>query len=82
MSLNRKTYVWRKKESEDPYAGGFEPTDILVQHYNDEGFRTILLDEEDFKRLAPWKLCSLLNDAYDSGYRDAKADIRNVLGIK
>jgi hypothetical protein len=80
MSLNRKTYVWRKKEGE--IVGGSEPADILVQHYNDEGFRTILLDEEDFKRLVPWKLCALLTDAYESGYKDAKADIRNVLEIK
>lgn len=82
MTLNRKTFVFKRRDDEEPGTGGFKPTAILVQHYNDEGFRTVLLDEEEFKHLAPWRLCALLNDAYESGYKDAKADIRNVLGIK
>ena len=41
-----------------------------------------LISEEEFKTLAPWKLCALLNDAYESGYKDAKADIRDMLGVK
>jgi hypothetical protein len=82
MTLNRKTFVFKRHDDEEPGTGGFKPTAILVQHYNDEGFRTVLLDEEEFKHLAPWRLCALLNDAYESGYKDAKADIRDMLGVK
>jgi hypothetical protein len=80
--MTKKTFVWRKKDGETSYDGGFEPTDILVQHYNDPGFRTMLLDEAEFTHLKPWKLCALLNEAYDSGRRDAMEDLRNFIGIK
>ena len=79
--MAKKTYVWRKDETAE-YDGGFEPTDILVQHYNDEGFRTRLLDVEEFKHLTPWKLCSILNAAYESGRKDAMEDLRHFIGIK
>lgn len=80
--MAKKTYVWRKLEGEEPGMGGFEPTDILVQHYNDPGFRTMLLNKEEFMHLSPWKLCVLLNNAYDSGRNDAMEDLRTFIGIK
>jgi len=77
--MAKKTYVWKKPEGNE--SGGFEPTDILVQHYNDEGFRTRLLDKEEFKNLKPWQLCMILNEAYESGRRDAMEDLRRFIGV-
>lgn len=77
-----KQYVWRKLEGEEPGTGGFEPTDILVQHYNDPGMRTTLLRKDEFENLKPWELCSLLNEAYNSGRKDAMEDLRRFIGVK
>jgi hypothetical protein len=80
--MSKKTYVWRKKEGDDAYSDGFSPTDILVQHYNDEKFRTILLREDDFKNLKPWEFCSILNEVYKSGRNDAMEDLRRFIGVE
>lgn len=80
--MSKKTYVWKKKEGEEPGTGGFEPTAILVQHYNDEGFRTVLLSEDDFINLKPWELCSILNEVYASGRKDAMEDLRRFIGVE
>lgn len=80
--MTNKTYVWKKKEGEDAYSSGFEPTDILVQHYNDEKFRTVLLSEYDFVNLKPWELCSILNQVYTSGRKDAMEDLRRFIGVE
>lgn len=77
-----KQYVWREEKDQERGSGGFEPTDILCQHYDDDKFRTIVLDVEDFKTLQPWKLCSLLNAAYRSGREDAMSDLRYFIGVK
>lgn len=58
----------------------YEDTDILVQYYNDEKFRTVLLSKQEFATLQPWKMCSLLNSAYDRGYDEAMADLRRLIG--
>lgn len=81
MGYNR-VYTWRKDENEEAGAGGFEPADILCQLYNDPGMRTRVLDKDDLKGMAPWYLCSLLNEVYRAGREDAMADLRHVLGIK
>lgn len=77
-----KQYVWRSKEGEAYHEGGFEPADILCQHYDDDKFRTVVLDADDLKGMAPWKLCSLLNEVYRSGRADAMSDLRNFIGVK
>ena len=77
-----KQFVWRVKEGQEYGEGGFEPSDILCQHYDDDKFKTVVLDVEDFKRLQPWKLCSLLNQAYRSGREDAMSDLRHFIGVK
>lgn len=80
--MSKKTYVWKKKEGEEPGTGGFDPTDILVQHYDDEKFRTVLLREDEFTRLKPWELCSILNEVYRSGRNDAMEDLRRFIGVE
>jgi hypothetical protein len=80
--MSKKTYMWRKTDGEDAYCGGFKPTDILVQHYNDPGMRTTLLRKDEFENLKPWELCSILNEVYESGRRDAMEDLRKFIGLK
>ena len=80
--MSKKTYLWRPLEGEQPGTGGFEPTDILVQHYNDPSMRTTLLRKEEFENLRPWELCSILNEVYASGRRDAMEDLRRFIGCK
>lgn len=63
-------------------SNGHEPTAILLRHFKSDDFRTIVLSKEDFETLAPWKLCCLLQDAFEAGQADAKRQIRNVLGIE
>lgn len=79
--MPKKTYVWRKTAGDDAYCGGFEPTDILVQHYNDPGMRTMLLRKDEFENLKPWELCSILNEVYESGRKDAMEDLRRFIGV-
>lgn len=78
----KREYIWRVKEGETTAGTGFEPADILCQLYNDPGMRTRVLDKDDLKGMAPWYLCSLLNEVYRAGREDAMADLRHVLGIK
>jgi hypothetical protein len=72
----QKSYCWNGEKS-----NGYEACDILVQHYKDDSFRTIVLSKEDFETLQPWKLCSLLNAAYESGKKDAMTDLRRLIGV-
>lgn len=61
---------------------GYEDCDILVQHFNDEGFRMRLLSKEEFASLQPWQFCRLMNDAYAKGKREAMEDLRRLIGVK
>ncbi len=80
--MSKKTYVWRKLDGEDLGSSGFQPTDILVEHYNDPGMRTMLLRKDEFENLRPWELCSILNEVYKSGRNDAMEDLRRFIGLK
>jgi hypothetical protein len=80
--MSKKSYIWRKLEGEQPGTGGFEPTDILVEHYGDAGMRTTLLRKDEFENLKPWELCSILNEAYKHGRQDAMEDLRRFIGVE
>jgi hypothetical protein len=61
---------------------GFQACDILVQHYGDSDFRTILLNQNDFENLRPWKLVSLLNAAYERGRIEYQEEFRRFIGAR
>jgi len=77
VGYNIMKYCWNTKES-----NGYDSCDILLQHYNDDGFRTIALRKEDFERLKPWEFCDMLNRAYDNGRNAAMQDLRRFIGVK
>ena len=79
---HKRQYLWRVKEGETTANTGFEPADILLQHYGDPGMRTMVMREEDFKRIKPWELCSMLNEAYESGRKDSMEDLRRFIGVE
>ena len=70
----KRTYTFNSENN-----SGYEPCDILLQHYPGETWRTIVLSKEDFETLRPWQLCSLLNNAYEAGRKDAMADLRTMI---
>lgn len=70
----KRTYTYNSTEN-----NGYDPCDILLQHYPEEIWRTIVLSKEDFENLQPWKFCSLLNDAYEQGRKDAMKDLRTMI---
>lgn len=70
-------YCWNEKEN-----NGYDPCDILLQHYKDDGFRTIALRKEAFECLTPWQLCNMMNIAYDNGRKAAMEDLRRFIGVK
>jgi hypothetical protein len=73
----RYTYCFNQEENT-----GYEKCDILLKHYEDAGFRTILIRKDDFERLNAWEITRQLNDAYDSGYKHAMEDLRRFIGVK
>lgn len=73
----RYTYCFNQEEN-----NGYSKCDILVKHYGDDGFRTVLLRKDEFDNLHAWKITSLLNDAYESGYKHAMEDLRRFIGVK
>ena len=77
-----RQYIWRVEDGQSMAGSGFDPADILCELYGDSGMRTRVLDKDDLKGMAPWYLCSLLNEVYKAGREDAMADLRMVLGIK
>lgn len=58
---------------------GYDPCDILLQHYDDEEWRTIVIRAEELK---PWKICDALNNAYEAGKKDAMRNLRYMMGIE
>lgn len=72
-----KKYCFNENEH-----SGYEPCAILLQHYNDEKFRTSVLTKFEFEHLKPWELCDLLNRAYENGRKDAMEDLRRFIGVK
>ena len=78
----KRQYIWRVEDGQSIAGTGHEPADILCELYGDPGMRTRVMDKDELKGMAPWYLCSLLNEVYKSGREDAMADLRNVLGIK
>lgn len=70
-------YCYNEKEN-----SGSDPCDILLQLYPDDGFRTLVMRQEDFEHLKPWELCMLLNRAREAGREDAMRDVRDLLGVK
>lgn len=59
-----------------------DDANILLEHYGDKGFRTLVINAEEFGFLEKWKLCAMLNEAYQVGRRDAMEDLRNLIGLK
>lgn len=79
--MSKKEFVWREIEGDEYNLGG-DATDILVQHYGDPGMRTMLLTKDEFENLKPWRLCALLNSAYEAGRSDSMEALRHFIGIK
>lgn len=77
MSNRRFTYCFNQEENI-----GSKKCDILLQHYEDVGFRTRVLSKEEFEGINAWTQCSLLNNAYDAGYKHAMEDLRRFIGVK
>ena len=77
VDMNRQTVYMPGKDTD-----GWAPGDIVCQLYNDTAWRTVLLSKQDFKTITPWTLCSLLNDAYERGRKEALEDLRSMMGIK
>lgn len=73
----RYVYCYNQDES-----NGYDKCNILISHYGDSSFRTILLRKEEFEELHAWKMTSLLNDAYEAGYQHAMEDLRRFIGVK
>ena len=72
MSKIRQTYY--------THAGkGVEPEDILMQLYNDTGFRMVVLNKET---LSPRNIADALNSAYERGRKEAMEDLRRLVGAK
>lgn len=61
---------------------GHDPCNILQEHWQGSGMKTILLSKDDFENLSPWQLVSLLNKAYACGRREYQASFRNFIGIE
>lgn len=59
-------------------GNGHDPGDILLQHYDDDQWRTIVIREDE---LVPWKIANALNNAYEAGKKDAMRNLRNMIGI-
>lgn len=76
MSKKRR-YTWVYNQ-EDTYERG----PILLQHYGDPGFRTIVLREGELEKLMSWQFCRLMNDAYEAGREHAMEDLRRFIGVK
>lgn len=77
MTQFKRQYTYNHKDNT-----GYAPCDILVQYYESEEFRGVILRKDDFEELAPWKLCTLLQAAYDAGRDDAMRDLRIMIGVK
>ena len=58
---------------------GYEPCDILLQHYNDDKWKTIVIREDELK---PYQICNALNNAYEAGKKDAMRNLRYMMGIE
>jgi hypothetical protein len=58
---------------------GYNPADILLQHYEDDKWRTIVISEDDLK---PWKIAEALNNAYEAGKKDAMRNLRMMIGVE
>lgn len=74
--MNRR-YTW-VYDQDAMYKKG----QILLQHYNDQGFRTHVFSAEEFEQMTSYEFCSQMNSAYESGYKHAMADLRRFIGIK
>ena len=57
---------------------GYDPCDILLQHYEDDQWKTIAIRAEDLK---PWNICEALNNAYKAGKADAMRNLRLMIGV-
>lgn len=57
---------------------GHNPGDILVQYYEDDKWRTIVIREDE---LVPWKIANALNSAYEAGKKDAMRNLRMMIGV-
>lgn len=68
----KRNYTYNREK-----YNGHTPCDILLELYDTDKFRTIALRVED---QVPWRICEALNNAYEEGRKDAKRDIRAVLG--
>ena len=58
---------------------GNEPCDILLQHYENDQWKTVVIRADD---LQPWKICQALNSAYEAGKQDAMRNLRYMIGIE
>lgn len=76
MSKRQTFYTYDKE------LNGHEPCDIISQLYGDDAWRTVLLNKQDFESLAPWQMCSLLNNAYERGRTEYAEELRRFLGVK
>ncbi len=54
--------------------------EVLCDHRGDDNC-TVILSTVEFP-VPAWKIAQLMNNAYNYGRADAKAEIRDVLGVK
>jgi hypothetical protein len=67
-------YTFNEKEN-----NGYEPCDILLQHYDSDEWRSIVIRADELK---PWNICIALNSAYEAGKRDAMRNLRLMIGVE
>jgi len=74
----KRTYTFNHKE----HNGYDTPCNILVQYYESEEFKAVAVRAEDFERFDAWRMCQVLQNAYDAGREDAMRDLRMLIGVQ
>lgn len=59
-------------------GNGYDAGDILLQLYEDDNWRTVVLCDDELK---PCKIAQALNSAYEAGKKDAMRDLRMTIGL-
>lgn len=72
----KRYYNYFNQTEEKPT--GSEPCDIYLR-YSSIDYWNVLLNKSEFENLTPMKLCSILNDAYMAGRKDAMTDLRSMI---
>jgi hypothetical protein len=79
MAKRQTEYTYNIEESKH----GYDPCDIKTALYGDPTWKTTLVPKDEVERgLPPWKICSLLNSAYERGRKEAFEDLRRLIGAE